>query len=246
MEEQIKRIVAQYCKIPWEEISPTTRIDKSAIGNSILLHRMYGKLAEEGVHISDYSQIQTFADLIILTSGKAANFIITDNFSNSTFSNKIYSQVPQKHGIGIDLEQVSALPSAVDFREDPFYHSNFTDKEISHCILQKDPYSSFAGLFAAKEAILKANNYYHGKAFNSIEIDHTPEGKPYFANAEISISHTADLAVAVVIFQKTADDIGYLAKQNTSSVSIKKDKLLYLLVIISLFIGALSLLHGLN
>ena len=74
---------------------------------------------------------------------------------------------------------------------------NFAAAEIAWCILQPDPYSSFAGLFAVKEALVKADGQFRGRAFNSMEIDHSPEGKPLFPGFVISISHAGGLAVAV-------------------------------------------------
>jgi holo-[acyl-carrier-protein] synthase len=100
-------------------------------------------------------------------------------------------------GIGVDIEEVAALPRTSDFRKDEFYRMNFTSGEIAYCILQPDPYSSFAGLFAAKEAIVKAGGFDRSRSFNGMEIDHTPEGKPQYPGYGISISHAGGMAVAV-------------------------------------------------
>ncbi len=101
--------------------------------------------------------------------------------------------------IGIDIEQISLMPPSSDYREDHFYTSNFSPSEIAYCILQPDTAASFAGLFAAKEAIVKADNSYLKRDFNSIKIDHLPNGKPTFPSFSISISHTAQIAVAVAV-----------------------------------------------
>jgi phosphopantetheinyl transferase (holo-ACP synthase) len=91
------------------------------------------------------------------------------------------------------------MPSVNDFREDEFYVMNFTPAEISYAILQPDPLATFAGLFAAKEAIVKSDNTIKNKAFNSIFIDHLPSGKPIYPGFSISISHTPTLAMASAV-----------------------------------------------
>ncbi|HVU56155.1 MAG TPA: hypothetical protein VHD83_13915, partial [Puia sp.] len=67
-------------------------------------------------------------------------------------------------------------------------------------ILQPDAYASFAGLFTAKEAMVKAG--LGVRSFHMIEIAHTPEGKPVFPGYQLSIAHAGPVAVAVAI----ADD----------------------------------------
>ena len=65
--------------------------------------------------------------------------------------------------------------------------------------MQPAPYASFAGLFAAKEAIVKANNANRNKPFNTITISHDAQGKPRFPGFHISLSHTENTAVAVAL-----------------------------------------------
>ena len=87
---------------------------------------------------------------------------------------------------------------AHDFRKESFYTENFTAGEMAYCILQADPYASFTGLFAAKEAILKASfTQYSTRPFNTIEISHSPEGRPLHDGFRLSISHAGNMAVAV-------------------------------------------------
>lgn len=98
--------------------------------------------------------------------------------------------------IGIDLEEVDNLTKAVDFGENIFYIQNLSQKGISYC---PDPLQSFAGKFAVKEAIVKADNSYLGVPFSQIEIDTDSNGNLYFMNFKISISHTDKFAIAVAI-----------------------------------------------
>lgn len=196
MEEQIKNTVSKYTKIPAGQITASTIIDRSAVASSIILHRMYAQLANEGVTVNDYTGIKTFGQLMANVSAK--------NIADPAAEPVQPALVPPLINaaglsVGIDIENISAMPQANDFREDNFYKMNFAPPEIAYCILQPSPYASFAGLFAAKEAIVKADNSYKARTFNTIIIDHLPGGKPAFPGFEISVAHTNDTAIAVAV-----------------------------------------------
>ena len=193
MEEKIKTIVSGYLKMPAASITADTLVDRSVVSNSIVLHRMYAKLAEEGVRIENYIDIKNFGELMSRANGNAA-------------ISPVHVPIPYANGIekkggsaGIDIEEVAALPRTNDFREEEFYKMNFAPSEIAYCILQPDPYVSFAGLFAAKEAIVKADNSFRSRPFHTIVITHEAEGKPAFGDFSLSVSHTNNLAVAVAV-----------------------------------------------
>ncbi|WP_051338493.1 holo-ACP synthase [Streptomyces flavidovirens] len=92
----------------------------------------------------------------------------------------------------------------------------FTDGERAHCHSRPDPYTSLAGLFSAKEAFVKALSSLGGApahTFPEVEVVHGPAGQPRIQlhgqiaqwhrqqrlAMEVSISHTGDLAGAVVV-----------------------------------------------
>jgi phosphopantetheine--protein transferase-like protein len=64
---------------------------------------------------------------------------------------KAASQVPGK-GVGVDVQ----LVSEVNIDNKTFLERNFTKKEISYCSGSSSPSSSYAGRWAAKEAVIKA------------------------------------------------------------------------------------------
>ncbi|HXB07519.1 MAG TPA: 4'-phosphopantetheinyl transferase superfamily protein [Puia sp.] len=192
-EEKIKEIVAPFIKVSAQQIDLATRIDRSAVQSSILLHRMYARLAEEGLVVGNYTAIRVFGDLVkdAVPAGQGPpeqRPVMPASFHGSAAS-----------GIGIDIEEIAALPRATDFRKDPFYTMNFTPAEVSYCILQPDAYASFAGVFAAKEAIVKADNQYRPRNFNTLEIERSAEGIPQFTGFVLSISHAGGMAVAVAM-----------------------------------------------
>ena len=197
MEVQIKNIVSQFIKIPADQITAQTVIDRSAVASSIILHRMYAQLANEGITVNDYTLIKTFGQLTASINGKE---ISTPSFIEPvTATHNSSGENIDGLSVGIDAENISAMPLVNDFREAAFYKMNFAPAEIAYCILQPNPYASFTGLFAAKEAIIKADNNYKNKSFHHIIINHLPEGKPVFPEFQISISHTNETAVAIAV-----------------------------------------------
>jgi holo-[acyl-carrier protein] synthase len=119
-------------------------------------------------------------------------------------------------GLGIDLVSISKIAESVN--SESFQGKVFTPSEIEFCESFANPAEHYAGKFAAKEAFMKAI----GKGirqevwFTQIEVLNGETGAPYVqvsGEAErtlsslgveivhISISHTMDMAVAVIILE---------------------------------------------
>jgi phosphopantetheinyl transferase (holo-ACP synthase) len=191
MEEKIKEIVSVFIKLPAAQIGAGTPIDRSVLQSSILVHRMYARLAEEGIVVENYAGIKVFGDLLAPLTQPATSF---------QQAGPAPGVAADSHpGIGIDIEEIAALPRTADFRKEAFYTLNFTAAEIAYCILQADPYSSLTGLFAVKEAIVKADGQYRNRPFHTIGIGHSAEGKPVYPGFGLSISHAGGMAVAVAV-----------------------------------------------
>ncbi|MBU2839380.1 4'-phosphopantetheinyl transferase superfamily protein [Acidithiobacillus thiooxidans] len=94
--------------------------------------------------------------------------------------------------------------------------SVFTRQELNFCECRASAASSLAGIFCAKEAFIKAISSMHSTPafmFTDIDVQHEPNGRPYLAirsaisvfmsdqclAADLSITHTADIAGAIVI-----------------------------------------------
>ena len=117
---------------------------------------------------------------------------------------------------GVDIVQISKLREIME-RNRSFVTDIFTEQERGYCMAKKDPSIHFAGRFAAKEAGLKAlGTGISGidNSFQDIETLPGVSGKPELSltgwiknislkkgidQATVSISHTADYAVATVI-----------------------------------------------
>ncbi len=105
-------------------------------------------------------------------------------------------------GIGIDIEEVARFQSAspellnrILSEEDRRYIGRFTE-----------PAPHIAGIWAAKEALVKALGR-QDLIFNQIAVLHSTDGKPYFSFCPdegklfLSIAHSTSSAVAVVVWE---------------------------------------------
>ncbi len=99
--------------------------------------------------------------------------------------------------IGTDIVKISRIEKSLEIKG--FAERVFTEKEIVYA----ESAQTYAGLFAAKEAYLKAKGTGINCRLNAIEILHDASGKPFISGAEncsdLSISHDGDYAVATVI-----------------------------------------------
>ena len=216
-EEKIKEIVSGFIQIPASQIGEGTPIGRGAVRSSILLHRMYARLGEEGMVVENYTGIKVFGDLMRTQGNAVGNAGGAAADSAGVVPGAAAGGAPKVGlGIGIDIEEVAALPRAADLRKEPFYIQNFTAGEIAYCILQPDPYSSLTGLFAVKEAIVKADARYRDRAFHTLEIGHSADGKPEFPGFGLSISHAGNMAVAVAVRGGREEEaaVGAAALQN--------------------------------
>ena len=94
--------------------------------------------------------------------------------------------------IGTDIVKISRIEKSIE--SESFLSGVYTDEERAYCKSAQ----SFAGIFAAKEAYLKAL----GVGINTIKISHDDKGKPYIvgvSDSDLSISHDGDYAIATVI-----------------------------------------------
>jgi holo-[acyl-carrier protein] synthase len=119
---------------------------------------------------------------------------------------------------GIDLVPVAKIRDIM-IKRPQFAEEVFTVREREYCVARPDPYVHFAGRFAAKEACLKAlgtglSGLGIDAALGEIEVVPEKSGKPRLVVSgwtekigirkkirqfSVSISHSADLAIASVI-----------------------------------------------
>ena len=110
-------------------------------------------------------------------------------------------------GIGIDLVQVDWFRGQELLVFEHFLSRVLGDEEKKYCRTFIDPAPHFAGIFAAKEAVIKA---WHSAGrtesleYHQISITHGSSGQPiasihtsFVVQVKISITHTDSIAVAM-------------------------------------------------
>lgn len=118
-------------------------------------------------------------------------------------------------GLGNDIIEISRIEKAI-LRNKKFIEKIFTDSEIKYIEKKANKYESYAGRFAAKEAISKAfGTGVRDFAMTDIEILNDELGKPnvYLKNRlkekyssyniMLSISHNKSSAIATAIVIKS-------------------------------------------
>jgi phosphopantetheine--protein transferase-like protein len=115
--------------------------------------------------------------------------------------------------VGLDVEDIGALPVVGDYWEDAFYRDSFAKSEIAYAVLQAEPRTHFAGFWCAKEALRKCDAAFASVALNQIAVAHELDGRPYLMmqferlGHAVSISHTAEVATAVVVSGSAAPEV---------------------------------------
>jgi holo-[acyl-carrier protein] synthase len=118
-------------------------------------------------------------------------------------------------GIGCDCIEIDRFRQAVLRSGDPFLHRLFTEKEIFLCQKNVDPVFSYAGRFAAKEALSKALGTGIGSelSWKDMEILNDSRGKPVVhwnidvfsrfgvRGTLLTISHTHTIAIAQAVLE---------------------------------------------
>ena len=125
-------------------------------------------------------------------------------------------------GCGIDLVKIERIEKIIKRWGNNFNYRIFTPLERDYCEKKKDnKFQSYAGKFAAKEALLKALGLGLGEAnWKEIEIKNDELGQPIIDTSGrlknitlakgvkkyfITISHTEEYAIAQVILESLLD-----------------------------------------
>jgi holo-[acyl-carrier protein] synthase len=121
-------------------------------------------------------------------------------------------------GTGIDIAEVPRIRQSIERFGDRFLQRIFTAGEIRYCDSKMNRFERYAARFAAKEAAMKAlgTGWNHGIRWRDCEVVRLPGGRPTIAfhgkagefaaklgmkNAALSITHTAEQAIAQVILE---------------------------------------------
>jgi holo-[acyl-carrier protein] synthase len=117
--------------------------------------------------------------------------------------------------IGTDIVDLDHFEDVLARSRPGFLRYLFTDGEIAYCGTYRNSIASFAALFAAKEAFLKAlrTGLVPGISWHDVEVVHEPGGAPMIeahrrcaellgsGRAHVSLSHSRSGAHAVVVIE---------------------------------------------
>lgn len=124
---------------------------------------------------------------------------------------------------GIDLVDCTRIKQMLARHGQRFLERVFTSAEIEYANRGRNTVERLAGRFAAKEAVLKliGTGWAAGISWTEIEVTDDPSGKPIvrlsgmvqkiaakmgISEVQISITHTANLAIASAIAISNSDD----------------------------------------
>jgi len=110
------------------------------------------------------------------------------------------------------------MKAAMERHGERFKNRVFTEREIRYAESKANRYERFAARFAAKEAGMKAlgTGWRGGLGWRDLEVTNLPSGRPTLAfhgkaeliaqklgvrNAALSLTHTAEQAMAMVILE---------------------------------------------
>ena len=121
-------------------------------------------------------------------------------------------------GTGVDIAEVARIKAAVERFGERFLSRVFTPDEVKYSLSKANAAERLAARFAAKEAAMKAigTGLRHGVTWHDVEVVRLPGQRPIlkfsgkaaeFAErlgckrAHLSLSHTAEQAIAHVILE---------------------------------------------
>lgn len=121
-------------------------------------------------------------------------------------------------GTGIDIAEVPRIRQSIERFGERFLQRVFTAGEIGYCDSKANRFERYAARFAAKEAAMKAlgTGWNHGVRWRDCEVTRRPGGRPTMTfhgkaaefaaklgvkNAALSLTHTAEQAIAQVILE---------------------------------------------
>jgi holo-[acyl-carrier protein] synthase len=121
-------------------------------------------------------------------------------------------------GTGVDLCEVPRLKQAIERHGERFTSRVFTAAEVTYAESKANRYERYAARFAAKEAAMKAlgTGWRRGIAWRDFEVSNQASGRPALSfhgkaaeiarkrgvrNISLSLTHTAEQAMAMVILE---------------------------------------------
>ncbi len=113
-------------------------------------------------------------------------------------------------GLGVDICEIARMERALA-RHPRMRERVFTSEEIAYCDSKARPAESYAGRFAAREAVIKALGGYRGKRWQDISVTRHPSGAPVIALTGNAKRRAAGLGISRVLVTFTHEKTNAVA-----------------------------------
>lgn len=113
-------------------------------------------------------------------------------------------------GLGVDICEIARMERALE-RHPTFRDRFFTDEERAYCDRKARPAESYAGRFAAREAVLKALGGYPSRGWKDISVVRAPSGAPGIRLAGNALRRADSLGVSEVLITFTHEKTNAVA-----------------------------------
>jgi holo-[acyl-carrier protein] synthase len=101
-------------------------------------------------------------------------------------------------GLGVDICEIARMEQALA-RHPTMRVRVFTPEEIEYCDRKGRPAESYAGRFAAREAVIKALGGYRGRRWQDVSVTRAPSGAPAIRLSGNAKVRADELGVARVL-----------------------------------------------
>jgi phosphopantetheine--protein transferase-like protein len=215
--EQLRTMIATMLRLSPAEIADGTSL--AALNTSLGSAKVRLGLKRLGLALPAGAAPATFGGLLAALSGEPAPAAAekpqaVSRPASAQIGNGGFAGLQAGLQVGLDVEDIRSLPVASDYWEHEFYQGSFARSEIAYAVLQTEPRTHFAGFWCAKEALRKCDPSYAGVPPPQTAVAHDADGRPYLtleteAGPErlphaVSISHTIEVATAVVVLNQAA------------------------------------------
>lgn len=121
-------------------------------------------------------------------------------------------------GLGVDICEIVRMERALE-RHPTMRARVFTPEEVAYCDSKARPAESYAGRFAAREAVIKALGGYRGKRWQDISVTRALTGAPAIlleGNAKLRADMLGITQVLVTFTHERANAVAFAMAVNGS------------------------------
>ena len=119
-------------------------------------------------------------------------------------------------GLGVDICEIERMERALA-RHPTLRERVFTAEEQAYCDSRARPAESYAGRFAAREAVIKALGGYLGKRWQDISITRAPSGAPAIrlrGNAQLRAGELGVERILVTFTHERTNAVAFVVAVN--------------------------------